>query len=125
MAIDINATLVVQSFNIFVAYVLLRKLFFKPAIQVLQREEKEKEHLKSLVAQREDLLAKTEEQKRLAWQESRALFSQAAPPVRRAGVVPPYVGPTERPAMLTSDQTETLIQDVQRVILKKVKNVNE
>ena len=125
MALDINATLIVQSFNIFVAYVLLRKLLFKPAIQALQQEQQEREHLKSLVSQREDTLAKTEEKKQCAWQEHQALFSQSSPPVRQAQVMPSHVEPMQQPVELTDNQIATLAQDVQRVILKKVKNVNE
>lgn len=125
MAIDINATLIVQSFNIFVAYVLLKKLLFKPAIQALQQEHQEREHLKSLVSQRESTLAKTEEKKQFAWQEHQMLFSQSSPPARPARVIPPHVESIEEPVVLTDNQVESLAQDVQRVILKKVKDVNE
>jgi len=90
----INATMLVQACNFFIAYALLRTLLFKPAIKAIQQEQQEKEHLESRIAEREKKLEQTNEEKKLAWQKFQEQFSRAAPDVKQdyvahADVEPP------------------------------------
>ncbi|MFC1845686.1 hypothetical protein ACFLX2_01005 [Candidatus Dependentiae bacterium] len=121
MAMGINATLFVQAFNFFVAYAILRTLLFKPAFKALQQEDKEKDHLKNLIKERETTLEETSEQKDLAWQKFQGDFAQAAPPVRQARISNPSVEPALPPEVLTEEQVESLAQDIQRAVVKRVK----
>ena len=123
MAMEINATLVVQAFNFFVTYLLLRFLFFKPAFKALQQEQKEKEHLTSLIDQREQELKTIAQQKTEAWHEFQEQFLQAAPPIRKAHVVHTDVEPAEEPVLPGKDQMSKLAQDLQKAIVKKVQHV--
>ena len=123
MAMEINATLVVQAFNFFVAYVLLRLLLFKPAVKALRQERDEKEHLESLITQREQGLDETAEEKRRAWQKFQEQFAQASPPVKGARVVHPDVEPAKESALPNQNELNKLAQDLQEAIVKKVQHV--
>lgn len=119
----VNATLVVQAFNFFVAYLLLRFLLFKPAVRALHQERDEKEHLESLATQREQGLVETAEEKKRAWQEFQKRFAQTSPPVRGARVVHPDVEPAKKSELPSENELNKLVQDVQEAIVKKVQHV--
>ena len=54
---NINATLFVQAINFFIAYLLFRFILLKPAYQVIQQEQQEKERLENrLVADKQALM---------------------------------------------------------------------
>ena len=119
----VNATLVVQAFNFFVAYLLLRFLLFKPAVRALNQERDEKEHLESLATQREQGLVETAEGKERAWQEFQQQFAQAFPPTRGARVVHPDVEPAQEAELPRENELNKLAQDLQEAIVKKVQHV--
>lgn len=123
MAMEINATVIVQAFNFFVTYVLLRILLFKPAVNALQREQKETDHLQSMIQEREKRLAHTAEQKQVAWQKMQEQFAKASPPVRQARITHRMVEPTLEPHVLTSEQIEHLAHEVEQAVIKKVSHV--
>ncbi len=121
--VDINATLVVQAFNFFIAYLLLRYLLIKPAMQVLRQEDEETAHLQSLSEERTQMLAQTVEEKEEAWKDFQTLFSQEAPHVRRNGIVHSGVEPIKPAGLPQQQELAQLANDLQRVITKKVSHV--
>lgn len=121
MGMGINATLFVQAFNFFVAYVILKTLLFKPAFKALQQESKERLHLKNIIKERKITLEKTAEQKNLAWLQLQEDFAQAAPSVRQVHVSHQRVEPAMPPEPLSKEEIEHLASDIQRAVVKKVK----
>ena len=117
----INATMLVQAFNFFIAYLLLRTLLFKPAIKAIQEEQREEEHLKTLIKEREEKLQDIEEQKKQAWQEAQEEFSNATPEVKPEYITKVDVEPVVEEKKLTDKEIEKLADDVQKAILKKVR----
>lgn len=45
--IDINLTLIIQAINFFIAYWLLKKLFLKPAMNLIKEDEMKSDNVKS------------------------------------------------------------------------------
>ena len=75
---NINATLIIQAANFFIAYILLRALFFKPVVAIIRQEQS---HLDGLVTQLTEkrkavigLELSKQEQWRVAQQEFRLHF---------------------------------------------------
>lgn len=65
---NINATLFVQAGNFFIAYLLFRYLFLKPAYQELQQDEAHKHALEDTVAHDKRSVEKERQVQRDAWQ---------------------------------------------------------
>lgn len=81
---NINATLIIQACNFFIAYLILRHLFFKPVVAMIRQEQA---HLDGLVGQlndkRKTMLAleqSRQEQWRIAQQEFRNRFPDVTSP---------------------------------------------
>ncbi len=125
MGMEINATLIVQAFHFFVAYLLFRTLFFRPAVKAIQEEQQEKDGLKSVLAEREVALEKKSEEKKRAWQKAQEQFAQATPPVVGSRVERIDVEPAEAAELPSNDEIESLAEDVKQVIIKKVSGRHE
>ncbi len=125
MGMEINATVVVQIFNFFGAYFLLKTLFFKPAVKILQQEQEEKDHLTTVITNREDGLRQTADEKKLAWKGFQHQFEQAAPLVNESCIHDITVQPIKEKQPLTDEQIDTLAHQVCKKVVKKVSNVQE
>jgi len=64
---NINATLIVQAFNFFIAYLLFRFILLKPAYRIITQEEQQKRELKLLVDKDRELLAEKKREQREQW----------------------------------------------------------
>ena len=121
----INATLLVQALNFFIAHLLFRFLLVNPAVQAIQQEQHERDGLNDLVKEREQKLQETTEEKQQAWRAFQEQFSVAAPPVRRSLVTHLDVEPEQKSEPLTPDQVEELAKEVQQKLVKEVQHVRE
>ena len=64
---NINATLFVQAINFFIAYLLFRFIFLKPAYRVIVQEQNEREQLEGIVAGDERSLAQIRKKQVDGW----------------------------------------------------------
>jgi len=117
---QINATIIVQAFNFFGAYLLLRMLFFKPAVKALNEEQLEKNGIKKTIDNREKKLEQTVEQKGLAWRRSQEQFAQAKPNIEQGCPEKIYVEPAEVQEPLAGAQVQKIADDLRRHIIQKV-----
>lgn len=118
----INATLLVQTFNFFGAYLLLRFLFFKPVVKALQEEQKEKESLELQISEREKKIEQLEEEKKIAWQKSLAQFKEATPSVVQTHEFYMDIQSEQNLETISKDEIDRLATDVHRELVKKVQH---
>src|SRR5688572_11517686 len=64
---NINFTLVVQAFNFLIAYVILRSLLFRPAVQAITQERLQEKQLLYAITTEQDAVAKRELEKKDQW----------------------------------------------------------
>ena len=64
---NINATLFVQAINFFIAYLLFRFIFLKPAYRAIVQEQTDREKLEGLVASDEKSLAQIRKKQIAGW----------------------------------------------------------
>ena len=64
---NINATLFVQAINFFIAYLLFRFIFLKPAYRAIVQEQTDREKLEGLVASDEQSLAQVRKKQIAGW----------------------------------------------------------
>jgi hypothetical protein len=120
---SINATLIVQALNFFVAYLILRYFLCKPTVKVIEQEHEETEHLQEVATERTQALAIKIEEKAVAWKDFQATFAREAPRVMCRVVVHSGVEPVKPEALPSQEELEQLAHNVQHVITKKVSHV--
>jgi len=118
----VNATLFVQAFNFFIAYLMLRFLLFKPAMKAIEQERQERDHLDAQISEREKILQKKAEEKEKGWAKKQKAFQKAAPDVRTKQVAHAQVQPEQKPVAPEPKELEKLVDEVQQELEKKVRH---
>src|SRR5438552_8803703 len=75
----LNSSLIMQGINFFIAYVLLRKLLFKPAVSIVIEEKEYISSLESSIDARKSAIAAQEQEKQRRWQSFQQLFKDKIP----------------------------------------------
>ena len=78
---NINFTLVVQSINFLIAYVLINKLLLKPIVNIINTEETLEQNINANIDKAKKELEKTENIKILKWQKFQEKFSANSPDI--------------------------------------------
>jgi len=78
----INATLIVQAIHFFIAYVILRTLFFAPAIRELDAEKDEQLRLEGTIEQVKLALERKQAIRDAQWREVQQFYAQNCPQIR-------------------------------------------
>lgn len=122
---NINATIIIQVFDFGLAYVLLRYFLFKPAINVIRREESEQEKIKSIIAQQEQSIVLKEKERQKNWYQCRSYFMQHRPSI---DVLQLFIFKRLIPEVeqyhIEDDAVAILLIDVQRALEKKINHVS-
>lgn len=82
MAMDINATIIVQAIHFSLAYVALKKLFFTPAVEIVLRERKKEKGLQDQMRACHTDIQQAEKRVAALWTTSREELSLLVPPVQ-------------------------------------------
>jgi hypothetical protein len=77
----INATLIVQAVHFFIAYIILRTLFFAPAIRELEVEKGEQLHLEDTIEEVKVSLERKQAIRDAQWREVQQFYSQNSPQI--------------------------------------------
>lgn len=77
--IDINATLVLQAFHFFIAYVLIKNLLLKPAVILLYAQEKQTRDLLSTIKSYTHAVQQKEHEKNSLWAHTQSFFARHTP----------------------------------------------
>ena len=78
---NINATLIIQACNFFIAYLLLRVLFLKPAVIVLKQEKAQLDGLVSQLSEKRKAIVLLEQTKKEQWHAAQEQFRTNFPDV--------------------------------------------
>ncbi len=76
---NINATLIVQVINFFIAYFLFRFILLKPAYTIIVEEQETKALLEQLISDDKRLIAKREQELQEQWRENYVFFKKNLP----------------------------------------------
>ena len=79
MNITINATILFQAFNFWIAYFIFRVVLLRPAYAAIVADNERKSTLESLVAQDKKRIEDTQKEIAAQWQSSYLFFKQQAP----------------------------------------------
>jgi hypothetical protein len=114
----VNGTLLVQAFNFFIAYMLLKKLLLKPAVAGIQQELAYRNNLQATVDARSHALTVKEQEKQWQWHTFQQSFRTKIPELSVRGYVSPILFPSlvvqklsEHETALLADQTALAIQE--------------
>ena len=80
----INFTLIIQFVHFFIAYLIISKIFLKPAIAVIQEEEKRENQLLSFAESEKLAIKEKEAYKDLLWRKSHKQFDAGKPDLEEA-----------------------------------------
>ncbi len=118
----INATLVAQAIHFYLAFLLIKHLFFKPIFSVIQEENSLQESLIAIVQQQQGRVTQKERALKESWLALRGYFARQAPcPQKQTGANTPRAG-IEAP-QLGNDLIQKEIAQVAASIISKVEHV--
>lgn len=122
---EINFTLFVQMGNFFVAYVMLRTLFLKPALHLLQQVEQHKDNAQTELQRHESKLLEQRSILQAEWSAYKRYCRHAVPSV----VEVMRTGPSQDGGVacavpsMTPEQIKQLASDLEKRITAKVSHV--
>jgi len=77
-----NLTILIQAFNFFIVYLLLKYFLFKPVLEHLQNEEKEQKYIEKSISNQQNLLDEKIEQKNQTWKKYQNYFKKNSPQIK-------------------------------------------
>lgn len=117
----INATIVVQAFHFFIAYLLIRYCFFKPVVIQIQAEDAHQESLIAMVQAHQQLVAQKERELVDQWNGMRRYFAQHTPSLK------PELFITQRPSMVTpqfdAQEIAHAAEQLEKELLQRIRHV--
>ena len=122
----VNATIFIQAINFFIAYIFLRTFLFKPAVAVIQHEQKEEESVKAIITQQEESLILKEKERQEHWYKCRTFFEKHRPAIDTS-LLFIFKGriPDVTPYRIDDAVVEKLMTDVERALIEEVSVVHE
>ena len=121
---EINFKLFVQMGNFAIAYCLIRYLFFKPALVLLDTRDQQLLTDKTKLQEHEFNLVEQRQQVEQAWQQCRAYFEHNIPIiVTNESSLFRDISPTFRPELVSEVQCAQKQQELERAFIKKVSHV--
>jgi len=120
---NINATLLIQAFNFFIAYWLLRSLLFKPTIRVIDNELANKASFIGLINQQKQHIALQKEEHERIWQICRQYCRAHGPDVEYQQVRALASQLELSTAVIASQEAQELVRTVSENLEERIKNV--
>lgn len=123
---DINATIVVQAFNFFIVYWMLRLLLFKPVITIIEHEQAHENAMLDIIDQQQKSLEIQEKERQRHWYTCQEYFILHQP--HRVQELSFSDEKAElnitRAPDISSDAIAQIVADVRGVIEEKIKHVH-
>ena len=120
---EINLTLFVQMGNFLIAYLLLRYLFFKPALQLLQQIDQQKNDAMLALREHEQKVIEQRNQLQLGWQQYKAYGQRNIPTIMQQEELGNFFVPRCVINDMDQEQVKQIQADLERVIMAKVTDV--
>ena len=122
---NVNATLIVQMFNFFIVYLMLRRLLFKPVVAIIQHEEAQKKALHDIIAQQKKSLDIQEKERQRHWYACQEYFATHQPASSKQHIISDIIeddAGEDNP--LPADSMTTIITQVRTALEEKIKHVH-
>jgi len=98
---NINATILVQAFNFFIVYWMLRLLLFKPIIAIIDHEKNRENALHDIINQQKKSLEIQEKERQHQWYICQEYFATHQPPILQ-----------QKPSLDEIDQDSEVVETV-------------
>lgn len=119
----INTTLFVQALNFFITYFVLRYLFFKPAVTMIDSQDTYERTLRSDIVSQHAHIAHIAQHQQEQWNESKKLLAKKIPDVHSFYQVPMEQVEGVEPQLVSQKLKDTLVGQVEASIIKRAHNV--
>jgi len=120
---NINATLIIQAVNFFIAYGIMRTFLLKPAVQVIQDEQDQQAKLNTIIRQQEQSITIKGGERQKYWQACRDYFKDNKPFVDRALLFIQEIPEVSVP-VVPDDIFDKLVEETQRALIQKIGHIN-
>jgi len=122
--VNINATLFVQAFHFFIAYIILRKLFFAPALAELEAEKREKQQLDASIEGVKHSLEKKQQTRDAQWREVQEFYLHNKPQLDESELFFfRDITPELTVATMTHEERDALISQTSSALTDKIKKI--
>lgn len=118
----INATLVVQAFHFYIAFLMIKHLFFKPIFFHIEQENSLQETLINTVQKQQLRVAEKEQAIKDQWQQLRSYFVSESPHIKPTSIQKNKQDSIKVP-VLSDTQIQKVISQTAESIIKKVGHV--
>ena len=78
---NVNATLIVQAINFGIAYMVISRYFLRPALELIETDEKNQKHLRHLLVTEQTNLGQLKQHKKELWVNFQNYFNLTKPAV--------------------------------------------
>lgn len=121
---EINFTLFVQAANFGIAYYLLKYLLFKPALALLEDQERDHQEAQKKLQDHEDALTEKRQAVELQWQSCKKKLKQQMPSNVQSSVsFFSNITPAFNPQVYDTVQHERTQKELEQVIVQRVDRV--
>lgn len=121
---NINATLFVQAFHFFIAYLILRFLLFKPSIKAIAHEHASHDALRLAIVHAKEKVEYQEEERQAAWNQCYGVCKEQQPELDYKehlvfkGITTPLRLPT-----WDKKELDQLVNNTSQIIVKRLEQV--
>lgn len=119
---EINLTLFIQVINFFIAWALLRVLYFKPAVEYLDHRKKEYDHLINTLSYWQTKITTKEHEKSRIWHDFKIFSKKHGPSIAKTEDVFRYSHPL--PPHIDQKHMKELIEEAKGLIIEGVSRVD-
>lgn len=120
----IDATIIVQAIHFFIAYVILRTLFFRPALQELEMQKAEKQGLEDRIQYTKMVLEKKQHIRDEQWHETREFFDQNKPQVEEIDLFFfRDITPELKAPHISESESDILVNQASNAITETIKKI--
>lgn len=124
MNIQVNATILFQMVHVVIAYVIVRFVVLKPAMVILDAEEKQRVDLRDVIAYHYTLISREREAAHLLWREGNAFYERHAPHSQDANqVIFKGIYPEQERSHIPDEMIALLTQCTADKLVKKIKTL--
>ncbi len=116
---NINATLVIQIINFFIAYIILRKLLFEPSIRALANEEAILSEMRHAIVIDQQFIETKQAYLKQQWQESHEYCNRYKPIIKKELILQ-NITPLFNVKPIKSEHVQTCIIEIADVVSEKI-----
>jgi hypothetical protein len=122
---EINATIVVQAFNFFIVYWMLRRFLFRPVVTIIEHEQAHENAMLDIIDQQQKSLEIQEKERQRHWYICQEYFTLHQPQLPTQSLLDENdeVHPVEI-APASPDEIAHIIADTRGIIEEKIKHVH-